>query len=79
MKITERQYQMAAALSNFWPVVYPEIKQIAYGPLMLAKVNEHLAPWKCKFVYTLKYEDGDFVFESDEARVLFLLRWGGEQ
>lgn len=79
MKITPAQYQMSAALRNFWPEVYPEINQISYGPLMISKINEHLAPWKCKFVYTETYEDGDFVFDSDEDRVLFLLKWGGAQ
>lgn len=79
MAESEARRQITMALRNFWPVVYPEISSIKYGPLMLSKVNEHLAPWKCQFVYTVEYADGDFVFETDEDRVLFLLRWSGDQ
>ena len=79
-EFTEAQKQMTDALRNFWPVTYPKINTIAYGPLMIAKFNEHLAPWRCQFVYEGDdWTAGDFKFESDEDRIQFLLTWGGEQ
>lgn len=77
---SEAQLQLAAALRNFWPVVYPEISTIAYGPLMISAMNKHLVDWNCQFKFENDaWQDGDFAFDSDEDRVLFILKWGGSQ